>query len=164
MRIRQERPGDEAAIRTLTDAAFRGVAFSNQTEAAIVEALRAASVLTISLVAVEAGKIVGHVAFSPVMIDGAGGDWYGLGPVSVRPDRQRSGIGQALVRDGLRRLGSMAAGGCVVLGDPGYYSRFGFQYDPELWYGDVPAGYFQRLILGGPAPKGEVHFHPSFDA
>ena len=108
--------------------------------------------------------MVGHVAFSPVSIDGIPGRWYGLGPVSVRPDRQRRALGQALIRDGLDRLGAMAAGGCVVLGDPGYYGRFGFRSDPELWYGDVPAGYFQRLVLDGPAPKGEVRFHASFEA
>lgn len=155
---------DATAIRRLTEAAFKGVPYSDETEAQIVDALRAASALTISLVAIEAGDIVGHAAFSPVSINGAAGDWYGLAPVSVTPEQQRRGIGQALIRDGLHRLKSMKAAGCVVLGDPGYYGRFGFESDPELYYGEVPPGYFQRLIFTGPSPKGDVHYHPGFDA
>ena len=163
MHIRQERPEDAATIRVLTDAAFKGMPYSNQTEAKIIDALRAAGALTISLVAIQDGETVGHVAFSPVRIDGAAGDWYGLGPVSVRPDHQQRGIGQALIRDGLHRLQSMSAAGCVLLGDPAYYGRVGFESDPDLYYGDVPPGYFQRLTLNGSPPKGEVSFHPGFD-
>ena len=164
MQIRQERPEDAATIRALTDAAFKGMPYSDQTEAKIIDALRAAGALTISLVAIKDGEIVGHVAFSPVRINGAAGDWYGLGPVSVRPDHQQSGIGQALIRDGLYRLQFMSAAGCVLLGDPAYYGRFGFESDPDLYYGDVPPRYFQRLVFNGsPPPKGEVSFHPGFD-
>jgi putative acetyltransferase len=164
MQITPERPEDAAAIRALTEAAFKDMPHSNQTEARIIDALRAARALTLSLVAIEDGVIVGHAAFSPVQIAGAPGDWYGLGPVSVRPDRQRSGIGQALIREGLQRLKSRKAAGCVVLGDPAYYGRFGFEADPDLHYGDAPPVYFQRIILEGPPPKGEVRFHRGFDA
>lgn len=164
MQIRPERPEDAVAIRILTDAAFKGVPHSDQTEAKIVEALRTAQALTLSLVAVQDGEVVGHVAFSPVRINGATNDWHGLGPVSVLPERQGGGIGQALVRDGLRRLRSADAAGCVVLGDPAYYGRFGFEYDPDLYYGDAPPGYFQRLALSGAPPKGEVTYHPAFEA
>jgi putative acetyltransferase len=138
--------------------------FSDQTEAGVIEALRAAGALTLSLVATEGGEIVGHVAFSPVKINGEAGGWYGLGPVSVWPDRQRTGIGQALIREGLKRLRSMSAGGCVLLGDPAYYSRFGFESDPTLYDVDAPPGAFQRLILNGSQPRGAVSFHPAFDA
>ena len=163
METRLERPEEVETIRSLTDAAFKGVPYSDETEAAIVDALRKAGALTLSLVALEDGEIVGHAAFSPVMIDGVAGGWFGLGPVSVWPARQRGGIGQALIRDGLRRLADRRAAGCVVLGDPGYYGRFGFESDPELFYADVPPGYFQRLVLNGPAPKGEVRYHAGFD-
>lgn len=162
MQIQLERPTDAAAIRRLTEIAFTGIPYSDGTEARIVDALRAAGALTISLVAIEAGEIIGHAAFSPVTINGVAGEWYGLAPVSVLPDRQRQGIGQALIRDGLARLQSMKAAGCVVLGDPGYYGRFGFRSDPELVYADVPPGYFQRLVFHGAAPKGEVRYHPGF--
>lgn len=163
MQIRQERPRDAATIRALTDAAFKGMPFSDQTEARVIDALRAAGALTLSLVATQGGEIIGHVAFSPVRINGEAGDWYGLGPVSVRPDHQRTGIGQALIREGLQRLVSTGAGGCVLLGDPAYYRRFGFENDPELRYVGAPPEAFQRLSLNGSRPSGEVSFHPGFD-
>ncbi len=163
MQIRPERPQDAATIRALTDAAFKGMAFSDQTEAKVIEGLRAAGALTLSLVATEGDDILGHVAFSPVTINAEAGDWYGLGPVSVWPDRQRAGIGQALIRDGLQRLRLLGAGGCVLLGAPAYYSRFGFESDPELYEVGAPPGAFQRLSLSGARPRGEVRFHPAFD-
>jgi putative acetyltransferase len=164
MQIRAECPEDATAIQILTDAAFRNVPYSDQTEAKIIEALRTAGALTISLVAVEGGDVVGHVAFSPVSINGVANGWYGLGPVSVKPEQQRGGVGQALIRNGLYRLKSADAAGCVVLGDPAYYSRFGFDYDPQLHYRDAPPEYFRRLTLRGIPPKGEVTYHLGFDA
>lgn len=160
--ILPERPGDAGAIRELTRAAFDGKAFSDGTELAIPEELRAAGALTVSLVALDGDAVVGHAAFSPVTIDGADRDWFGLGPISVRPDRQRSGIGGALIRQGLGRLGVLGARGCVVLGDPGYYGRFGFEADPALRYDGPPARYFQRLVIVPPSPRGAVRFHPAF--
>jgi len=162
--IRAERPEDAAAIRTITTAAFEGAPHSSGTEAAIVDALRAASALTVSLVAVQDGEVVGHIAFSPVLVSSKPMEWFGLGPVSVRPDRQGAGIGEALVRYGLSRLEAQGAEGCVVLGDPGYYGRFGFAADRNLRYSDVPPEYFQILSFGAPPPKGEVAYHPGFDA
>lgn len=164
MQIRPERPGDVDAIRALTTAAFAGARYSSGTEAGIVDALRADGMLTVSLVAEQDGEVIGHVAFSPVQIDTADGDWFGLGPVSAAPAQQGQGVGQALIRAGLRRLEATGAAGCVVLGDPGYYARFGFESDPALRYGDAPAAYFQRLILKGPAPSGQVRFQPAFEA
>ena len=164
MQIRQERPEDASTIRALTDAAFKDMPFSDQTEAQVIDRLRAASALTLSLVATEGGDIFGHVAFSPVRINGEAGDWYGLGPVSVWPDHQRTGIGQALIREGLQRLKSIGAGGCVLLGNPAYYGRFGFENDPVLYNVGPPPWAFQRLSLNGSRPSGEVSFHPAFDA
>lgn len=163
MQIRLERPEDATTIHALTDTAFKGMPFSDGAEARVIDALRAAGALTLSLVATQGGEIVGHVAFSPATINGKAGDWYGLGPVSVWPDRQRTGIGQALIREGLRRLQSMGAGGCVLLGDPAYYARFGFENDPHLHHAGAPPWAFQCLTLNGPRPGGEVSFHPGFD-
>jgi putative acetyltransferase len=163
MQIRPERPDDATTIHALTDAAFKGMPFSDDTEARVIDALRAAGALTLSLVAMLDGEIAGHVAFSPVTINGEAGDWYGLGPVSVWPDRQRSGIGQTLIREGLRRLQSMGAGGCVLLGDPAYYARFGFENEPDLRHAGAPQWAFQCLTLNGARPCGEVAFHPAFD-
>ncbi|WP_099867568.1 GNAT family N-acetyltransferase [Pararhizobium haloflavum] len=164
MDIRDERAGDGDDIRAVTSAAFSTVPYASGTEAAIVDALRAADALTVSLVAVEDGAVVGHAAFSPVTINGRHDGWFGLGPVSVRPDRQRHGIGRQLIGVGLARLETQGARGCVVLGDPAYYARFGFTHDPALTFEGPPPIYFQRLVFSGAAPTGRVAFHPGFDA
>lgn len=163
MQIRLERPEDATTIHAVTEVAFKGMRFSDNTEAKVIDALREAGALVLSLVATQGDEIVGHIAFSPVTINGEAGDWYGLGPVSVRPDHQRTGIGRALIGEGLRRLRSMGAGGCVLLGDPAYYARFGFENDPGLSHAGAPAWAFQCLTLNGPRPRGEVRFHPGFD-
>lgn len=162
MEIRFEQPEDVNAIRTLTTAAFQNAPHSSHNEAAITDALRNAGALTISLVAVDNAEIVGHVAFSPVTISGEQNGWFGLGPVSVHPDRQRQGIGQILIRTGLQHLRSISAQGCVVLGDPVYYSRFGFVSDSNLRYGNIPPEYFQRLAFTNAVPAGEVSYHAGF--
>ena len=163
--IRDERETDAGAIRAVTRAAFAGVPYSQQTEAAIVEALRAAGALAVSLVAVENDEIVGHVAFSAMTIDGAAAPgWFGAGPLSVRPGRQRSGIGAALIRAGLARLADAGAQGCVLVGDPAYYRRFGFREAASLIYPGLPAAYFQVLEQAAAEPRGTVAFHPAFAA
>ncbi|HWW65591.1 MAG TPA: N-acetyltransferase [Sphingomonadaceae bacterium] len=164
MTIRLEVPGDIHAIRAVTAAAFKDAAYSSQTEARIIDALRGAGALSLSLVAEEQGRVVGHAAFSPVTIDGEAGRWFGLEPVSVEPAHQRRGIGEALIREGLNRLIAGGAEGCVVLGDPAYYGRFGFVSDPDLRFSDAPTEYFQRLSFGESRPKGEVSYHVGFNA
>jgi putative acetyltransferase len=164
MIIRSENPTDLSAIRSVTDAAFVGVEHSSQTESAIIDALREAGALTLSLVTEQDGRIIGHVGFSPVQIGGHDTDWFGLGPVSVLPDLQRSGVGTALIEEGLRQLEQRGAEGCVVLGDPRYYARFGFTSHHALRYGDVPLEYFQSLVMSGDPPKGEVAYHKGFEA
>lgn len=164
MKIRSERPEDVDTIRSLTRTAFATAPHSSQTEAAIVDALRDADALTLSLVAEDDGEILGHVAFSPVTVDGKDVGWYGLGPVSVWPDRQGRGIGQALIRKGLADLRRRGAKGCVLIGDPAYYGRFGFVSDPRLTYGDIPSEYVQRLAFGDEVLVGGLAFHAGFDA
>ena len=163
MIIRPEIAEDAAAIRAVTAAAFKDAPYSNGTEADLVDALRDAGALALSLVAEKQGRVVGHVAFSPVTINGEAGHWFGLGPVSVEPAEQRRGIGQALIRGGLERLRAEGAEGCVLLGDPAYYRRFGFVSDPKLRYGEAPPEYFQRLNFTGAEPEGEVAYHAGFD-
>ena len=108
--------------------------------------------------------MVGHVAFSPVTIDGAQIGWLGLGPLSVRPDLHRQGIGTALVQEGLERVRALGGKGCVLVGDPGYYRRFGFVPDPAMRVAGVPAEYVMRLPLDGALAAGEVAFHEGFKA
>lgn len=164
MEIRSEQPTDVAAISAIITAAFKTAPHSSGTEARIVEGLRTGQALTVSLVAVDRDEIAGHVAFSPVSIVGTRGDWYGLGPVSVRPEQQSRGLGQLLIRAGIEQLRSLQATGCVVLGEPRYYQRFGFESDPALTYGGHPSPYFQRLVLGGPPAAGDVIYHAAFEA
>ncbi|WP_009878035.1 GNAT family N-acetyltransferase, partial [Pseudomonas aeruginosa] len=102
--IRAETPGDIDAIARLTEAAFRNETHSSHTEQYIVDALRRAGALTFSLVAEANGQVIGHIAASPVTIDGEAGDWYGLAPLSVAPERQRQGLGSQLVRRLLAEL------------------------------------------------------------
>ena len=123
--IRPETPSDEDAIEQVTRRAFLSHPYSHQTEQFIIRALRADHALSVSLVAEDAGRIVGHIAFSLVTIgDGVTG-WYGLGPISVEPDLQRRGIGRALMERGLAELRKIGANGCVLVGDPAFYTRFG---------------------------------------
>jgi putative acetyltransferase len=148
----------------VTIAAFESSPYGHHNEADIVDALRAGGAMALSLVAEADGAVVGHVAFSPVRIARSGGDWYGLAPLSVIPQWQRSGVGQTLVREGLRQIEALGGAGCVVLGDPEYYGRFGFESDPALCYGPEASPYLQRLVLDGAPPAGEVQYHPAFDA
>jgi len=163
MMVREETAADIPAIRALVTAAFRAAPHASGTEAAILDAVRAAGALKLSLVACDgAGDVLGHAAFSPVLIDGRDMGWLGLGPLAVRPDRQRQGIGGELVRTGLARLTTAGAGGVVVLGDPAYYGRFGFKATPGLRLPEVPAQYFLALALNGAVPAGAVSYHPAF--
>lgn len=160
--IREEAGGDEAAIDRVTQDAFRNHPFSQQTEHRIVGALRDGGALRLSLVATMGDQVLGHVAFSTVTIDGLDRGWWGLGPLSVAPARQRRGIGSALVRSGLRRLVERRVAGCVVLGDPAYYARFGFASHAALRFPGPPADHFMAWSLEGPVPDGEVAYHPAF--
>ncbi|WP_414495374.1 GNAT family N-acetyltransferase [Stenotrophomonas maltophilia] len=162
--IRAETPADIAGIHELTAAAFATAEHSSHTEQFIVDALRARGELPISLLAVDNGRLLGHVAVSPVTVSDGSTGWYGLGPISVLPDRQGQGIGAALMRAAINTLRQQDARGCVLLGEPGYYSRFGFRAEPGLVLPGVPAGYFQALCLQPPWAQGKVRYSPAFDA
>jgi putative acetyltransferase len=118
--------------------------------------------LTVSLVAEVDGEVVGHVAFSPARIDGMDRRWFALGPVAVTRDLQRRGIGQRLIEAGLDALRRLGACGCVVVGDPAYYRRFGFEHDPALTMEGVPPEVFMSLPMGGERPGGAVSHHAAF--
>ena len=164
IQIRKEAVTDAAAIESVTVAAFLNAPHTGHTEQFIVNALRNSGQLTISLVADDDGIVIGHVAVSPVTIsDGATG-WYGLGPISVLPARQGQGIGSQLMGFALTEIRAIGAAGCVVLGDPAYYSRFGFNVEPSLVFPGVPSEYFQAVSFGRPFPCGTVSYHASFAA
>lgn len=160
--LRTERPDDAATIEEVVAAAFSGAPHTSGTEQRILRELREAGALTVALVAEKAGAVVGHVAISPVTVSDGTGGWYGLGPVAVAPTSQGRGIGAELVREALRRLQAQGAAGCVVLGEPAYYGRFGFRAEPALRLPGVPPAYFQVLAFRGGVPAGDVQYHPAF--
>lgn len=164
LRLRAESPADHAAIHALTEAAFRDAAHSSHTEQFIVDALRSRGELSISLVAEAQGQVVGHIALSPVTISDGSTGWFGLGPISVLPAWQGQGIGAALMHAALEALRQQGAHGCVLLGEPAYYGRFGFRAEPGLVLPGVPPEYFQALCLQPPLAQGEVQYSPAFEA
>jgi len=168
MRVRDETVGDADGIDAVTRSAFADAAHSSHTEHLIVRALRAAGALSVSLVAEDGSAIIGHVAISPVtiidLLDQPVTRWYGLGPISVLPDRQGQGVGSQLMAQALRQLRERGAAGCVLLGDPGYYQRFGFQAESVLQLPGVPPAYFMALPFEGAVPQGVVQYHAAFAA
>ena len=162
--IRDEQSMDYQAISDVTFAAFEKMEIRNHTEQFVIEALRSANALTVSLVAEVDGRVVGHIAFSPVTLSGGTKDWYGLGPVSVHPDYQRKGIGKALIQEGLARLQNLGAKGCCLVGHPRYYRQFGFRNVSGLGLDGVPAEVFFVLSMDGNVPQGQVVFHEGFGA
>jgi putative acetyltransferase len=162
--IRDETNNDTAVITEVTAAAFESLEISSHTEQFIVEALRSAGALTLSLVAEVDGLVVGHIAFSPVTMSDGATDWYGLGPVSVLPVYQRMGIGKALIQEGLVRLKDLGARGCCLVGHPQYYTKFGFKNVIGLGLEGVPPEVFFALSFDGRIPHGNVTFHEAFTA
>jgi len=153
MRIRPETTTDRAAVRAVNEAAF-----GTSVEADLVEAIRSKKTTLVSLVADADGKVVGHILFSPVsMSEQPRLNVMGLGPMAVAPDHQRSGIGSALVREGLKRCKGLGCQAVVVVGHPEYYPRFGFvpaaKHALRSEY-DVPAEVFMVVELEAGALTG----------
>ena len=164
--IRQESESDAPAIWSVQEQAF-----NEEDEAKVVDMLRASDNIVLSLVAVAAGRVVGHVLFSPVTVESSPADsrWVALGPIGVLPDYQGRGIGSLLVREGLELCRLQGCDGVVLLGAPAYYGRFGFVpasgYGLTCVYGGGPA--FQVIELRQGALEqitGAVRFAPEFDA
>jgi putative acetyltransferase len=164
MEIRREQAADIGAIRVVNRAAFETAA-----EADLVDALREQAEPTVSLVADDAGSIVGHIFFSPVTLLGhAELRIMGLAPMAVLPAVERHGIGSALVRAGLEQCARLGAGAVIVLGHPRYYPRFGFM--PASRFGisseyDVPDEVFMAFELEPGALRersGTIRYHAAF--
>lgn len=164
MLIRNETPDDIDAITEVTIAAFKTLPISQHTEQFIIEVLRAAKALTVSLVGEVDNRVIGHIAFSPVTLSDGTPNWYGLGPVSVLPEYQRRGIGKALIEEGLPRLKDLKAQGCCLVGHPEYYKQFGFKNVSGLVHEGVPPEVFFALSFDGHIPQGDVSFHEAFKA
>lgn len=159
MIVRDEQPADHAAIYDVVKAAFGQAA-----EADLVDQLRRDGDAVVSLVAVEDEAIVGHVLLSGMRAPFRA---LGLAPVSVRPDRQRAGVGSALVREALARAGRDGWDAVFVLGDPAYYERFGFDPAAARGFASPYAGpHLMAALLKGrlPVMTGQVDYAPAFGA
>jgi putative acetyltransferase len=166
--IRRERSADIAAIRAVNEAAF-----DQSAEADIVAALRDACPDILSLVAESDGEIVGHILFSPVTIEDGSQSRQGMGlaPMAVIPNRQREGIGSALVTAGLQMLRAQGCPFIIVLGHPEFYPRFGFVPASRhglisQWEG-VPDAAFMVLVLDASSMAGVTgvaRYREEFDA
>lgn len=164
IQIRDENQLDVEEIHRVIELSFNNAPHTDHTEQFIVEALRRSEALSVSLVAESNGKVIGHIAISPVRISDGSAGWFGLGPVSVLPERRGQGVGAKLMRSALADLEANDAAGCVVLGDPQYYGRFGFKVIEGLVFPGVPEEYFQALSFDGGFAQGEVAYHEAFAA
>lgn len=162
MIIRPETEADIPAIDRINTEAFLNHPYSHQTEHLIVRALRASRALTLSLVAELDGQVVGHIAFSPALINGQDLDWYTLGPIAVLPSHQRKGIGISLINAGLDGTRALGASGCLLVGDPNYYTRFGFKHFPSLRIDEVPPENFMGISFTDDLPSGLATHHQAF--
>lgn len=162
--IRPEQDSDHAIIGEVTELAFRDMPYSAGDEQIVIERLRVAGALSLSLVAVVDDEVIGHIAFSPAVAPGAALPWFALGPVSVLPAHQRRGIGSALIEYGLTQLRELGAAGCILIGDPAFYRRFGFEHSPDNVPVDEPAEYFMVNAFCDSLPDGSFEFHPAFYA
>ncbi len=160
MLIRDEIDGDGPEIRALVTAAMKHLPQSSGTEADIVDGLRADEALSLSLVAEDGGEVVGYLAVSAAQIGNVPG-WALIGPLAVLPARHREGIGSALMAEAIRRSREGCAG-MVLVGDPGYYGRFGFRSFARLRLGDLPPEFIQALPFDTREPEGELLLHPAF--
>lgn len=160
--IRPETKSDYPAIRLITELAFRNKPYAGGDEQDVIDRLRDRHALTLSLVAVADDTVIGHVAFSPAIAADESHPWFALGPISVLPDHQNQGIGTALIHEGMQRLTELGALGCILTGDPAYYSRFGFQLSPDNAPNSEPAEYFMTKWLTTTRPSGKFSFHQAF--
>ena len=165
--LRDERASEADAIGRVIVAAFAGEPEGGQFERRIVDTLRADGVLSVSLIAERDGRLIGHVAFSPVSIggepSGSQGWWYGWRRLRCCPIAS----GRASVRGWCARVDALRrqrARGCVLLGEPAYYTRFGFAPSGDIVFPGVPPGYFLALSLddSAPRPSGDVRYHDVF--
>ncbi len=160
--IRKENPADQSAIYSVTEIAFRDMPYADGTEQDIVNRLRSVGALHLSLVAELDDQVIGHVAFSPARADDGSKPWFALGPVSVLPQHQRQGIGSALINAGLTELDREGALGCILVGNPDYYRRFGFEVSSANAPDDETAPYFMIKRFADSVPSGVFRFHEAF--
>jgi putative acetyltransferase len=160
--IRAEMQADFKDIHEITESAFKDRPYADGDEHELIEKLRSVQALTLSLVAVDSGQLVGQITFSPATLSSGSQPWFALGPISVLPSRQGEGVGSKLINEGLRQIQELGALGCILTGDPDYYSRFGFDFSPQNVPENEPVEYFMLKVLKGQSPDGKFSFHGAF--
>lgn len=160
--IRPETPRDYEAIWSVTKTAFTGRPYAGGDEQDLINTLRDINALSVSLVALDGDELVGQVTFSPAEISSETGKWFALGPISVKPERQGQRIGEQLIEAGIEAIKKLDAWGCILTGDPNYYSRHGFQLAPGHCPENESAEYFMLRMIEDQAPEGRFAFHPAF--
>lgn len=160
--LRVERPDDVATIQRITKQAFAQVPHASGSEDRIIDGLREAGVLLSWVAVIAENEVVGQVSLSPVRIGGSSEGWFGLGPIAVDPQYQRRGVGSRLVEGATSYLRSVGACGCILIGDPSWYRRFGFLPAPDMRFAEVSAPWLMVLPFVEDWPQGEVHYHPAF--
>ena len=160
--IRKENSTDYGVIRLITEVAFREMPYAGGDEQIVIERLRTANALTLSLVAVVEEEVVGHIAFSPAKAADDSCPWFALGPVSVLPDLQRQGIGSVLIESGLGQIEDLGALGCILTGNPNYYRRFGFALSPKNVPQNETEEFFMLKLFKDARATGPFRFHEAF--
>ncbi|NPD16191.1 N-acetyltransferase [Xinfangfangia sp. D13-10-4-6] len=161
MRIRDASPEDRAPIMALITRAFLTAPHRDGNEAELFKALEVSGALILSLLAGRGGELIGHLAASLCRI-GTEGAFALIAPLSVAPEAQGAGIGAALMREALARLQAQGLQGAALVGDPGYYGRFGFAAQPGLTCAGIPDEFVLSLGFGRPAPIGALQLPAAF--
>lgn len=162
--IRAERANEYEAIHDITQRAFAPMPFADGDEQELIGKFREGGALALSLVAEQDGTLIGQATFTPAFAADGSPGWYALGPIAVEPTEQGQGVGGQLIHAGIAWLREQGAAGCALVGNPAYYSRFGFRAFPRLAPDGEPAEYFQILPLNEAEPHVAVGFHPLFHA
>ena len=162
--IRTETPEDLQDIWQVTKDAFADMPYAGGDEQDLVNVLRSIGALSLSLVATDGDELVGQVTFSPATISSSVGTWFALGPISVKPGRQSEGIGGQLIEAGIDAIQELDAWGCILTGNPDYYSRHGFSLAPERCPTKESSEYFMLRMINNQVPTGKFAFHDAFYA
>lgn len=164
--IRPEQACDYEVIYDITKRAFAPMPYAGGNEQDLINLLRNNDALEISLVAQIGSDIVGHIAFSKAFPENESADvnggYYALGPIAVDPELQRSGIGSALIYEGIDILRQREAAGCILVGNVDYYQRFGFKTAPHLCPKSEPKDHYMILPLAVKNIDTIIGFHPLF--
>jgi len=159
--LRQEDPADAGQVRDLLEASFPGYG-----EAVLVDRLRSDGDIDLSLVAEDEGVVIGYIAFSRLMVETGDRPPFhavSLAPLAVYPEYQQQGVATRLIREGHACLAAMGATLSVVLGEPGYYARFGYSHKRAADFdSDYQSPFLMALSFGAAPFQGRLVYPAAF--